>query len=110
MTRAACGLPCAQVFRWLRRRRAGGEWLAFFTLHGLLLLAEDAGAGALRAAAEHRHPAAAAALRAPGWLRWLLTLAVLEMSAQALWTVDYTERPCAPLAVRPRGAPQILCS
>jgi hypothetical protein len=27
-----------------------------------------------------------------------------------LWTVDYTERPCAPLAVRPRGAPQILCS
>jgi hypothetical protein len=26
------------------------------------------------------------------------------------WTVDYTERPCAPLAVRPRGAPLILCS
>jgi hypothetical protein len=26
------------------------------------------------------------------------------------WIVDYTERPCAPLAVRPRGAPQILCS
>jgi hypothetical protein len=27
-----------------------------------------------------------------------------------LRAVDYTERPCAPLAVRPRGAPLILCS
>ncbi len=27
-----------------------------------------------------------------------------------LWAVDYTERPCAPLDVRPRSAPIILCS
>ncbi len=31
-------------------------------------------------------------------------------SKSGQWTVDYTERPCAPLAVRPRGAPLILRS
>ncbi|KXZ53231.1 hypothetical protein GPECTOR_7g1125 [Gonium pectorale] len=92
-----------EIFHWYIQRFVSWSWLTFFSVHGVLLVAEGAVRRAARcaAAADGRagggtagvFPRAAECLvHMPTWLARLLTLAVLEATAY-LWFFDVLLEP-----------------
>ncbi|EFJ42497.1 hypothetical protein VOLCADRAFT_97344 [Volvox carteri f. nagariensis] len=108
-----------EIFHWYVQRFFSGQWLTFFAVHGVLLVAEEAlrqaAARGGTAAARAPRPApdkaaegivtavgtgmwrtaaslAAAAARLPPWVSRLLTLAVLELTA-TWWFFDVLLEP-----------------